>query len=50
MKKTFTIEVADNWIEDGFDLTPERIHRGVMSELPYAYDYEVKIEEVKEKE
>jgi hypothetical protein len=36
------IEVSDTWVEDGFDLTDERMHRIVAEHLSYAYGSEIR--------
>lgn len=53
MKKTFLveIEIAEPWIQDGFEFSEDRIEesfqRGIGELLPYAYESEtrVKVEE-----
>lgn len=46
MKKIFEIEVAENWIEDGFDLDSDRVKNGMSHELPYAYAHEYSVREI----
>lgn len=49
MKKTFLveIEIAEPWIQDGFEFSESRIEeafqRGIGELLPYAYESETKI-------
>lgn len=47
-KIELTIEVSENWIEDGFDMSePEReqqLKDAIYSMLPYAYESEIKVE------
>lgn len=40
-KWTVEFTVTKNWIEDGFDLTSERAHAMLASDLSYAYDHEL---------
>lgn len=35
-------QVADTWVADGFDLTDERAHDMLASDLSYAYGHELK--------
>ena len=47
-----TVQVSENWIDDGFDLTEwaENILNAFRSFLPYAYDSEMKLKlTIKEK-
>jgi len=39
-KWTIQIEVAETWVEDGFDITPENVHDRLGNLLPYAYGSE----------
>jgi hypothetical protein len=41
-KWTVEIEVADTWVEDGFDLTEERLESILQHVLPYSYSHETK--------
>jgi len=46
-KISLTVEVSENWIEDGFDLNhPEReeqLKDAITSMLPYAHEHEMKV-------
>lgn len=41
-KWTVDIEVEETWVEDGFDLTDERAHAMVCSDLRYAFGREIR--------
>lgn len=47
-KIQLTVEVSENWVEDGFDLNEsereEQIKEAFANMLPYAYGHEVKVE------
>lgn len=45
-KLELTVEVAQCWIEDGFDLAEreDQIKEAFHNMLPYAHDHEMKIE------
>lgn len=47
-KIELTVEVSENWIEDGFDFNEpareEQLKEAIYSMLPYAYEHEVKVE------
>ena len=40
-KWTVELEVSENWVEDGFNLTDESAKEMLASFLPYAYGYEL---------
>ncbi len=42
-KWTVEIEVAEAWVEDGFDLTEERLKDMVEADLMYSYHNECKV-------
>lgn len=44
-KLEIEVEVSDNWIADGFNLPDrfENIKESIQSELPYAYENEIKV-------
>jgi len=51
-KFTTTILITDNWIEDGFELTEDKIIKQLKDILPYAFENEIlvkmsKIEKVR---
>lgn len=46
-KWTVEIEVSPNWIEDGFDLSPERMHNIMCRELSYAHGDEIGVKILK---
>lgn len=54
MNKTFTveIEIAESWIQDGFEFSESRINeafqRGIGELLPYAYESETKVKVVEQ--
>lgn len=41
------IQVSENWVEDGFNLTNETAHKMLAEFLPYAYGYELKAKVLK---
>lgn len=40
-KWTVEIAVAETWVEDGFDITDERMHDIMTSTLSWAYGHEI---------
>ncbi|MHC4616282.1 MAG: hypothetical protein ACYTEQ_00875 [Planctomycetota bacterium] len=45
MSKTWTasVSVSQTWIDDGFELTPDRLHSMLQSELGYATTSEIAV-------
>lgn len=41
-KWTVEIEVSDTWVEDGFDLTDDRMQSIMEKHLSYAYSHEIR--------
>jgi hypothetical protein len=40
---TVSITVDKVWVEDGFNLTPERLKEMVQSDLNFSYDHEIEV-------
>lgn len=40
---TLEVQVSENWVEDGFDFTPERCRKLADSLIDWAYSNEVKV-------
>jgi hypothetical protein len=40
-KWTIEIEISETWVEDGFDVTDDRLHNLLMKALPWASGDEV---------
>jgi hypothetical protein len=41
-KWTVEIEVVDTWVEDGFDLTDDKMHSIIADRLSHAYGHEIR--------
>ena len=41
LKWVIEIEVSENWVEDGFNLTDDNVVNWIANALPYAYGFEI---------
>lgn len=46
-KWTVEIQVSDTWVEDGFNLTKDRLHEMVCNDLVHAHGSEIEVKILK---